>query len=242
MKLLRTLAGGIGFLTIAPLSFPVEALSVLAFPLAGGIVAALIVGVRVLAHPAGPLVVGALAVAADVVATRGLHYDALCDTADGLGGFMDAERRLGVMDDPHVGAFGVLALVVIVVVRLAVFASPQVSATGLVLALAWSRSLMGVVLLESPRARPGGMTRWFQAPGEALRVASVLLLVGLSLGVVLVEGLPGLLGVALGTIVGGLLWLRAHRELGGVTGDVVGAVGLLAETALIVGVVVGGAL
>lgn len=86
MKLVRSLAGGLGFLTIWPFAAPVSAESVLGFPLAGVLVGLCLVVVRVGAQRAGALVVGALALAADALVTRGLHYDALADTADGLGG------------------------------------------------------------------------------------------------------------------------------------------------------------
>lgn len=143
------------------------------------------------------------------------------------------------MDDPRLGGLGALALAVTVVVRAAVLGAAGISALGLVLALAWSRSVMGVVVLESPSAKPGGMTRWFRDASLGVRVASVSALVVFSAAIVVVEGAPGLFGVCVGTIAGGLLWLRATRALGGVTGDVVGAVGIVAETALIVGVVLG---
>jgi len=239
VKLVRSLAGGLGFLTIWPFAAPVSAESVLGFPLAGVLVGLCLVVVRVGAQRAGALVVGALALAADALVTRGLHYDALADTADGLGGFMEPAERLAAMDDPRLGGLGALALAVTVVVRAAVLGAAGISALGLVLALAWSRSVMGVVVLESPSAKPGGMTRWFRDASLGVRVASVSALVVFSAAIVVVEGAPGLFGVCVGTIAGGLLWLRATRALGGVTGDVVGAVGIVAETALIVGVVLG---
>lgn len=241
MRVLRSIAGGVGFLTIVPIAVPVDAASVLGFPLAGLVVAAAVVAIRVGFHPAGGLVVGALALAADAILTRGLHYDALADTADGLAGFMEPEERLAVMDDPRIGALGALALMVIVVVRASVLGSSRIGALELACALAWSRVLMGVVLIESPAVRPDGMARWFHGAPLVVRYGSLGILAVLSGALVLLGGDAGLLGLSCGVIAGGLVWLRAQRALGGVTGDVVGAVGLIAETALVAGMVVGAA-
>ncbi len=240
MRMVRAVAGGVSFLTIVPIAAPVSAESALAFPLAGVIVAACIVGVRVVTQGAGSLLVGALAVAADVVITRGLHYDALADSADGLVAFADPPRRLEVMDDPHLGALGAVALVVVILARVATFGSPRLGVLSVLLACAWSRALMGVVLLEGPSARPSGITSAFQqGASRALRVSSVASLAVLTVVIALVAGDPGLLGLSLGVTVGGLVWLRARATLGGVTGDVIGAIGLVAETMLMVGLVLG---
>src|SRR5512145_1363019 len=56
-------------------------------------------------------------VAASAILTRGLHLDGLADWADGFGGGRDKERTLAIMKDSHVGAFGVIALIIVLIAR-----------------------------------------------------------------------------------------------------------------------------
>ncbi|MFP5452385.1 MAG: adenosylcobinamide-GDP ribazoletransferase, partial [Thermoleophilia bacterium] len=116
----RALAGGasaVTFLTIAPLGRRAPRSGKLGpaaawFPLVGGAVGLAAGGLRAGADPlVGAVPATVLAVIAGVVLTGGLHQDGLADCADGLGARGGLERRLAVMRDPVVGAFGVLALI-----------------------------------------------------------------------------------------------------------------------------------
>ena len=70
-----------------------------------------------LPHPAA----AALLVCLTVVITGGLHLDGLADTVDGLGGGQDPEERRRIMKDSRVGAFGVLGLILVLLVKFAFF-------------------------------------------------------------------------------------------------------------------------
>jgi cobalamin synthase len=98
--------------------------------------------------------VAVLVVALSAWVTRGLHLDGLADFADGLGGGSTREEALRIMRDPAVGAFGVIALVLVLVVKIAaVDALPSAEALVLAPALArWTAVPMGVFL---PYAREG---------------------------------------------------------------------------------------
>jgi adenosylcobinamide-GDP ribazoletransferase len=178
-----------------------------------------------------PAVVAAgLAVAADLLLTGFLHLDGLADSADGLLPPLHRDRRLQIMSQPDVGAFGVGAVVVVVGLRWSALASLSSTHAALIAGLwALSRSAMAATLGAVRYARPGGLAELFRSPGHAL--ASVA--VGLPLGFGLVAWGAGWRGLAAGGVglgAGAGVVQLARRRLGGFTGDVLGAVGLVVET------------
>ena len=181
-----------------------------------------------------PLVVAVAVVAAGLLITGALHEDGLADVADGLGGG-DPARRLEIMKDSRLGAFGVLALVLMVVLKAGVvYALADPLKPGLALALlvgaaAWSRALMTAIWATLPRPIPGLASvrpdmRQARSPAIALGLLLVLLLLLPSTGF-----LPG--AAVLAAVVAGLFALFARWQFGGVTGDVCGAAQVLAELA-----------
>jgi adenosylcobinamide-GDP ribazoletransferase len=188
-----------------------------------------------------PAVAAGVVLACDVALTGYLHLDGLADAADGLLPPMTRLRRLEVMSDPAVGAFGAVTLVVVLVLRFGAFASTV--AAPLVLGALWcaSRAGMAVVARCTPYARPSGLASAFVdtgAPGGSGRPGGVsgAVVPGL-VGVVLAAGLGiagrgthGLAAVG-GELVGfTTVIVFAYRRIGGFTGDVLGAAGVVGET------------
>jgi cobalamin 5'-phosphate synthase/cobalamin synthase len=179
-----------------------------------------------------PLVAGGLVVAADLAVTGMLHIDGLLDTADGLLPHLDRERRLAVMAEPQVGAFGVAAAVTVLLLRFAALSSavPASVVKGVLLVGGiWlaSRSIMALALVHLPYARESGMAKAFRgsrsvAPALGL-AASVAALVAWH-----PVAAPAVFGAEIAGA--GAVLLLAVRRLGGQTGDVLGAAGLLGET------------
>jgi adenosylcobinamide-GDP ribazoletransferase len=177
-----------------------------------------------------PLVAAVLALAVDAALTGMLHYDGLADSADGLLPPLDRDRRLEVMATPEVGAFGAMALVLLVLARVAGLAALEPD--PLLVAGLWttSRAAMAVALARLPYARAGGAASGFVAAPVAPALAA--LAVGCAVVAWTFDGGwgPGVL-VAAGTLAGfGAVVTLAWRRLGGYTGDVLGAAGLVAET------------
>ena len=176
--------------------------------------------------PAG--VAAAIVVAADLALTGLLHVDGLADSADGLLPHLDRARRLEVMAAPDVGAFGVAAVVAVLLLRWAALATTAPS--PLLLGGLWcaSRTAMAVAARKVPYARPGGLASAFLG-GRTVSTALI--------GAVLATGLafagPGVAGIAAvaGVVVSaaGVVAL-ARRQIGGFTGDVLGASGMVGET------------
>jgi adenosylcobinamide-GDP ribazoletransferase len=176
-----------------------------------------------------PLVAAVLAVAADAALTGMLHLDGLADSADGLLPPVDRARRLAIMAAPDVGAFGMAAVALVLVARVAALAS--LAPDPLLVAGLWAgaRAGMALTLGRVPYARgPGGAAAGF-AGGTG--TAALATLAAAAIAVVVALGpLPGLV-TALAAAAGfaGVVAL-AVRRLGGYTGDVLGAAGVVAET------------
>jgi adenosylcobinamide-GDP ribazoletransferase len=178
-----------------------------------------------------PLVAAALALAVDAALTGMLHFDGLADSADGLLPPLDRARRLEVMSTPGVGAFGVTALVLVVLARVAALGALEPD--PLLVAGLWaaSRAAMAVALAWLSYARPGGGAASGFRAGSATPALPALAVACAVVALAFDGGLgPGLL-VAVGSLAGfGAVVTLAWRRLGGYTGDVLGAAGLVAET------------
>ena len=182
--------------------------------------------------PERQLLGATLAVALIAVATGGLHLDGLADTADGLGSRRPADQALEIMRRSDAGPLGVATLLLVLLVQVSALASlPHgwAGASGLVLAAVTSRVAV-VLATGSPPARPSGFGALVagrtSAAGRAASVAVLLAVVaagGLVLGGVAAAA-RGLLAAVAGLAVAALLRWAARRRLGGMTGDVFGAI------------------
>ncbi|MFI2297450.1 adenosylcobinamide-GDP ribazoletransferase [Actinacidiphila glaucinigra] len=187
----------------------------------------------------GPMPAAVASAAVPAALTRGLHLDGLADTADGLGSGKPAEDALRIMKQSDIGPFGVLTLVLVLLAQVAVLAelygeSWTRGAVAAALAGLTSRAAMTLACRDGvPPARPGGLgaavagvvpvrTAWALA---ALTVA-VCAACGTAFGAP--DAVRCAAAAVLALAAAELLLRRCRRRLGGVTGDVFGA---LCETA-----------
>lgn len=203
------------------------------FPLVGLGIGALLAGVAWAASwlfP--PAVTAVLVVALWAALTGALHLDGLADCGDGLLPPVSRERRLEIMRDPRVGAFGVTALVLVLLLKAAALASLAVTWPALLLAPLWARWLL-LVAARRPSARPGGMGASLGPVLDARRLALAALLPIVLTGGVGVWHWPVIAATGTALLASlGVLWL-AQRRLGGVTGDVFGAVVEVSEAVFV---------
>lgn len=174
-------------------------------------------------------VAAAVVVTADLALTGMLHLDGLADAADGLLPPLDPSRRLDVMDDPTTGAFGVGTVAAVLLLRWVAVAAMAPSI--LLLAGLWcaSRSVMAATVRLVPYARPeGGLASAFLGRGRAPFLAGLVGAVVLG-GVG--RGVAGVAAVAAVVAAAAAVVALARRRLGGFTGDVLGAAGMVGETA-----------
>jgi adenosylcobinamide-GDP ribazoletransferase len=203
------------------------------FPLVGLVLGALVGAVWWGAGNLWPALLAAMvAVAADLALTGMLHLDGLADSADGLLPHMDPARRLEVMRAPDVGAFGIGVVVVVLLLRVAALASiGSLRWHGVaLLAALWcaSRTAMAAAMWLVPNARPdGSLAQIFgRSPGAMWGAPVALVLSSLADP----WRLRGPLAVLVGWLVIVGLCALARRRIGGITGDILGASGILAET------------
>jgi adenosylcobinamide-GDP ribazoletransferase len=206
------------------------------FPLVGGLIGFAVGGLWWLAAKVWlKLIAGAIAVAADLTLTGLLHFDGLADAGDGLLAPLTRERRLAAMADPAIGAFGALTVGAVLLLRFGAFASLRPS--PLTIAGLWCASRTGMVAITEalPYARAEGLVKSFLGVRSTLqrRLLRASIVGGVALSVVLVvlaRGLRGLAALGAELIAIALVALFSHRRLGGYTGDVLGAAGVVGET------------
>jgi adenosylcobinamide-GDP ribazoletransferase len=206
------------------------------FPVAGAVIGLAVAAVGAGAwHLTTPLVAGALAVTAGLLITGAFHEDGLGDVADGFGGGHTVERRLEIMKDSRHGTYGVAAMAASIVVRVTALGSmpgPLVLAASAVAAHVLARTAAVVLMAAAPLARHRGLGADY-GQSTTWRVAVVTLLTGTALGAVAVGWwvAPLLLASLVGAAITGVL---AHRKIGGISGDVLGAAEQVAECLVLV--------
>jgi len=175
-----------------------------------------------------------LAIAATALVTGALHEDGLADFADMLGVRGDRLRKLSVMRDSTIGSYGTLALILISLMKVAALmelAVPGQVAGALISAHALARGVLPLIMRTYPLARSNGLAVHAGKPpvnGTYLALA---------LGAV-IAGFVGGPGVAFVATISALAtaFLIAHlayRQLGGYTGDVLGAAEQIVEVTVI---------
>ena len=211
--------------------------------LGGAATGVAVLGARWISPPAGAV----LGIAVLALLTRGLHLDGVADTADGLGPLRDRERALQVMRQGDVGPFGVVALVLTLLLQAACLAA-LLTVDGGWLAL-WTAAVAARLAMARTGLRGVPAAEGSSLGRLVAGTVSVPWLAGCALalaGLVAVgaAGDPALAARLLGSAAAGLLAAelllrRARARLGGVTGDVMGAMG---ETTTTVAVLVSAAL
>src|SRR5262245_47192313 len=236
------LAVALGFSTRLPLlhAAPVAgadlARAVWALPIAGACVALLGALVYWLAYRAGlpSLPAAALALAATVLATGCLHEDGLADVADGFGGGATLERKLEIMRDSRIGTYGVCALVLALLLRVGAIASlvqPALVLFALLAAHSGARAMVAVFMWFVPPARRDGLAAEAgQPPDASVIIAALLGVVGIGLFLGPAVGLIAFGAVIIAALV--MAWLSV-RQIGGQTGDVLGAVEQVCEIVIL---------
>ncbi len=210
-----------------------------AFPVVGMFVGtlaglALAVGFQFGQHP---LVCGLLAIATSVLVSGGLHEDGLADVADGFGSAQKVSDKLRIMHDSRIGSYGVLALVFSIALRtgaLAGMTTPTTAVLALITAGALSRSLVVAVMSQMDMARSDGLGASAGKPTSE----STLVALGLAATTTfLLLGAEGWVILAVALASATFMGFLAKRQIGGQTGDVLGAVQQVTEAAVLLSVV-----
>lgn len=237
----------LGFLTILPVgrlhAAPGRG-ALIAFPIVGLVIGGLWAGVAVGALAWwDPLVAAVIVVTVDAIVTGGLHLDAVADIGDVVGSRRRGPQALEVARDPHVGALGALALVIVLLMRVAfvalILTAPADTgefgshpAWALIAVPVVGRAAMVAALAGSPRSSGSSATALAAAATppvlawSSVTAVIVLLLVGINLW-----QLAAVIAAATVVVAGSTVWWR--RRVGAASGDIVGAVGVITEVAVL---------
>jgi len=214
-------------LPAAALSAGALSRAVWAFPLAGLVVGLIGAAAYAVSRRLGlpPWPAAALTVAATLLVTGALHEDGLADTADGFGGGAEREQKLAIMRDSRIGVYGVCALALSILIRVSALASlgaPSLVVPALIAAHGAARAVLPAFMFFVPPARADGLSAGAGVPPRGSVAAAALL--GLVLLVLCLGFGHGLAALILLAIVAALLAWLSLSQIGGQTGDVLGAV------------------
>ena len=233
-------AAALGLLTRLPIQIDTElavergAKASWAYPLAGavvGAIAAVTAGIALwLGLPA--TVAAALALAVQIVITGAMHEDGLADSADGLWGGWTIDRRLEIMKDSRIGAYGVLALGLALILRWSALAAilPYAGWFWLPVVGALSRAPMPALMAALPNARANGLSQSVGRPSQETMLAGVAIAVVVALiGV----GWAAFACIFWAGVVATGCAMIAKAKIGGQTGDILGATQQVTEIAVL---------
>lgn len=169
-----------------------------------------------------------------VVVTGALHVDGLADSADGLLGGGTPERRLAIMRDSRIGAFGAAAVCLALLLEWQAIAALRGASlvAGLVSAVMLARCALVVAIVSAPYARPDGLGRLYRDHARRSTVPVAVLIAASVL--VTAWGLAGIALLLVPLAVTLLLARVAVRFVGGFTGDLYGAVCVVTEIGVLV--------
>ena len=204
------------------------------FPLVGLVIGLILAVLYWLLNLVLPLaVVSGLVVAAAVVLSGGMHLDGLVDTCDGLAGGKSVASRWRAMRDSRAGAFGIIGVVLLILVKYVALSSipPGLSLVALVVMPSLSRWAMVYAIYAYPYARPAGLGKVFKEEASRRRLAAATITA---------------LAVAVfwfywtGLVVMGGVWvivlivaIYLKKRFAGLTGDTYGAINEVAEVAVL---------
>jgi len=206
----------------------------------GGLQALIWLGLADLSDPSRVII----AVGFGVSITGGFHEDGLSDSVDALGGAYDRENVLRILKDSRIGAFGGLALIFAIGLKVSLLVElGALAPIGFLLGQSLSRALPVMQLGVQPYARredPKSKSRDVARSGVAQALIAGLWVVAIVIaghqwGVSAVS-LAGALGAM--ALIGLIFGLYVHRRVGGLTGDFLGALQHLSELGILIALAV----
>lgn len=211
------------------------------FPLAGAIVGsagaiAILVSSALLPDPL-PVVIG---LATALLISGAFHEDGLADSADGLFGGQTVERRLAIMKDSRIGTFGVLALITVLALKGVSLSTVDALSMSRVMigAHAAARFFCTAAMWALPYVRPAEQSK-YGALSSRVSFQEMLIALALVMAASALALQPATLmfGFAAALCGACLIGLAAKRRIGGITGDILGAIEQMSETLFMIAAV-----
>jgi adenosylcobinamide-GDP ribazoletransferase len=233
--------GALQFLTRIPIRLtraPDLTASIPWFPVIGAVIGTILAALLAAGSALLPMpVIAAVTVLAGVLLTGAFHEDGLADAADAIGGGWDRAQRFTILKDPLHGSYGVAALSGSIILRILCLGSlsPTVAVAGLIASHTLGRTASIISMVVWPTASVTGLGADYVRAARPLAI-----LVGSGVGIVISAAVVGWwIGPAVlaSVIAGGVMGWIAWRALGGVTGDILGAIEQVTEIAVLLVVV-----
>jgi len=240
---MKTFLLAIQFLTIIPIrinkvSHKNIVNSVILFPVIGLLIGLLLAIIAEALSSLGfaGLYVNTIIIVILAALTGGIHLDGLADTADAFLSGKTREEKLKIMRDPHIGTMGALSIVCIILLKIALLSSiaANIKTPALILSCVISRWVMVMLMFRFPYARKDGKAAVFMS-NINFRMFLITTLIALSIAssvwqfkAILVFAISGLVAYIFGRF--------ANRKLGGITGDLIGAINEISEVIILLAV------
>ena len=204
------------------------------FPLVGVVLGLALYGVNVLTQIVFPAPVSAaLTLFAWVIFTRAFHLDGFMDTCDGLFGGWTPERRLEIMKDSRMGAFGIAGGILVLLTEYAALQSSVDLFPALMLSTTLGRWASPLVIYAFPYAREDGLGIEMKR-NVSLRELVIATLITAVTAWLAAGGWLGFILMLGAAVISFLIALYAMRLLPGLTGDIYGTVTILVEMLVLV--------
>lgn len=220
--------------------------SVKFFPAVGavlGIIYSTIIAILFCIMPDANIFIGAIGFCAAIILTGAIHCDGLADSADGLFSGRDKEKILEIMKDSRTGSFGVVSLILVAALNISALSELAKISEEIICATIYSSPIIGrlamvYVIKKFPYARPQGI-------GKAFSIFATQKIFLIALAQTILFLLPiifvgeKIFLISLATIIFAIIFANCAgnfsvEKIGGVTGDIYGAVEILAETFAII--------
>ena len=188
---------------------------------------------RLISGSGWPMGIAALMLMANIISTRALHLDGLADFADALGGGWDKAKRLEIMKDTRLGVFGGVAVIIALLCKWLAFSRlvSVGSTVWLILLLMIARTMQVHLAVRLDYARvEGGTASSFVQGASSYHCAAAYII---TLVAALVFGPLGLGALAVAAIITWVYGGWCRQNIGGITGDLLGAGDEIIEVALL---------
>lgn len=209
--------------------------SAIYFPLVGLLLGLILAGINkaFLILNFGQITINIILVISLILLTGGLHMDGLADTVDAFLSRKNKEEMLGIMRDSHIGVMGVLAIISIVLLKIAFLSSLTISSKAMSLLLMCILSRWSLVLTMSlfPYARQEGKAKVFmKGINFKILVLSTIIALACTIAIWKIEGALVLIIIAVCSYIAGKF---INNKIGGITGDTLGATNEIMEVIIL---------
>lgn len=202
------------------------------FPLVGILVGGCVFGVLYIGNLCGvsPLLFAGIATVVPILLTGGIHFDGYIDTVDAISSYQTRERKLEILKDPHVGAFGVIYGIVYIllffvgvcgILTISEYTAEMIWAVSLGFIL--SRCLSSFCGINFKSANSGSLSAFADASGKIVCNIAILAIATLTFwGLLDYANIFGIVVVAVQVVWMAIYKVKTDKIFGGVTGDTAG--------------------